>query len=120
MSFIRPKFSTFVQAHEEVIHNEYWYGDGPPVLGKSFSKTKTIERPYQVIDIIRRAEKRETKAGNDILASALQTLTDKLASCTPGFRCGSCACPQCARAFQRAKVASQEECIKRAGQEPCG
>ena len=47
--------------------------------------------------------------------SALQRLTDKLAGCKPGFRCGSLACPQCARAFQRAKVAGQRKCIKELG-----
>jgi hypothetical protein len=113
MTFIRPKFKTFTHEHEDLINNEYWYNHGRPALGKSFSKQKTIQRHRQVIGILRRAEKRETKAGNDLFGSALQRLADKLAHCKPHFRCGSLACPQCARAFQRAKVAGQSDCIKK-------
>jgi len=112
MSFIDPKFRVFVHEHQEVINNEHWYNDGPPLLGKAFSKEKTLQRHHKVIQILRRAEKRETKAGNDNFATALQTLADKLTHCKPDLRCGSLACPQCARAFQRAKVAGQKECIK--------
>ncbi len=115
MSFIRLQFKTFIHEHKEVISNEYWYNDGPPALGKSFSAAKTVRRHHQVIGILCRAAKRETKAGNDGLADALPRLANKLASCKPGFRCGSLACPQCARAFQRAKVAGQKKCIKRLG-----
>ena len=113
MTFIRPQFTTFIHGHKEVINNEYWYNDGPPALGKSFSKAKTTRRHYQVIGILCRAARRETKAGNDVLAGAMQRLADKLADCKPGFRCGSLACPQCARAFQRAKAAGQSDCIKK-------
>ncbi len=112
---IRSQFTTFIHEHKEVINNEYWYNDGPPLLGTSFSKAKTTQRHYQVIGILCRAARRETKAGNDVLAGAMQRLADKLADCKPGFRCGSLACPQCARAFQRAKVAGQRKCIKELG-----
>ena len=30
----RPSFRSHVRAHEAVINNEEWYGDGPPSLGK--------------------------------------------------------------------------------------
>ena len=113
MTFIRPRVKTFTYERKEVINNEYWYNDGPPLLGTSFSKAKTTRRHYQVIGILCRAAKRETKAGNDVLASACKALADKLAHCNPGTRCGSLACPQCARAFQRAKAAGQRKCIKR-------
>jgi hypothetical protein len=113
MPFIRRKFTPFIHEHQEVINNEYWYNDGPPLLGRLFNAEKTIQRHQQVIEILRRAAKRETKAGKNVLATALQRLTDKLTHCKPGFRCGSLACPQCARAFQRAKVAGQRRCIKR-------
>jgi len=113
MPFIRPKFRTFIHEHQEVINNERWYNDGPPLLGKAFSKKKTIQRHHKVLEIIRRAAKRETKAGNVNCASALRQLIDKLTRCKPGLRCGSLACPQCARAFQRAKVAGQKVCIKK-------
>src|ERR1700733_3529589 len=38
-----------------------------------------------------------------------------MARCKPHLRCGSLACPQCARAFQRAKAAGQRKCIKELG-----
>jgi len=113
MRFIRPQFKTFIHEHEGVINNEYWYNDGPPLLGRSLSKAKTQQRHRQVIGILRRAEKRKTRAGDDVTASALKRLTDILTSCKPGSRCGSLACPQCARAFQKAKVAGQRRCIKK-------
>ena len=116
MAFIRPKFKTFTHEHKEVINNEAWYNDGPPLLAM-FSAAKTTQRHHQVIGILRRAAKREIKAGDNSFASALRRLTDKLAGCKPGFRCGSLARPQCARAFQRAKVAGQRNALK-AGQKP--
>jgi hypothetical protein len=112
MPFIRRKFRAHIHEHQEVINNEHWYNDGPPSLGKAFSKEKTIQRHHKALEIIRRAAKRETKAGNGNFATALRQLIDKLTHCKPGLRCGSLACPQCARAFQRAKVAGQKECIK--------
>lgn len=113
MTFIREKFKTLTHEHKEVINNEYWYNDGPPLLGTSFSKAKTAQRQYQVIGILCRAARRKAKPGNNVLATALQRLANKLADCKEGFRCGSLACPQCARAFQRAKVAGQRKCIKK-------
>ena len=115
MPAIRPTFRELAAEHQQVINNEYSYNDGPPNLGKSFSKAKTMQRRHQVIDILGRAAKRETKAGNDNLGTALKKLTEKLENCAPGVRCGSLACPQCARAFQRAKVAGQKNCIKKLG-----
>lgn len=101
MQFNSPKFQAFIHEHEQVIKNEYWYNDGPPQLGKSFSKVKTLKRHLQVIEIIRRAAKREVNAGNDNLKTAFERLADKLADCKQGLRCGSLACPQCARAQSR-------------------
>ena len=115
MPAIRPTFREHAQEHQEVINNEYWYNDGPPLLAKAFSKAKTTQRHQQVIDILGRAAKRETKAGNDNLGTALKKLTEKLANCEPGARCGSLACPQCATAFQRAKVTGQKDCIEKLG-----
>jgi hypothetical protein len=71
MTFIHPKFKTFTHEHEEVINNECWYNDGRPSLGRSFSKQKTIQRHQHVIGILRRAAKREAKAGNDLIAAAM-------------------------------------------------
>ena len=78
MAFNRPKFRAQVKAHKTVIGNERWFRKGSPFLGNPYSKEKTVQRHHQMIGIPRRAENRETKAGNDVLASALQTLTDKL------------------------------------------
>ena len=58
MTFIRPKFKTFAHEHEQVINNKYWYNDGPPALGKSFSAAKTAQRHHQVIGILCRAARR--------------------------------------------------------------
>jgi hypothetical protein len=115
MPIIRPTFTTWIHEHEQIINNEYWYNDGLPALGKSFSAAKTAQRHHRVIGILFRAAKREKRAGHNGLVNALQGLTDKLADCKPGVRCGSLACPQCARAFQRAKVTGQRKCIKRLG-----
>jgi hypothetical protein len=45
------------------------------------------------------------------LADQLEVLADKLFSCQPRRRCGSLSCPECHRAFQKAKVAAQKVTI---------
>ena len=102
---------THIRAHEAVVTNEFWYGDGPPSLGKSFTAGKTAERNTAVVSILLKAGKRAAKAGDKRLADAYFDLGDKLHSCRPRARCGSLACPKCARAFQRAKTAAQEVAI---------
>jgi hypothetical protein len=106
-------FKTHVRAHEEIINNEDWYGDEAPSLGKSFTAKKTAERQYDVVQILGRAAKKAAKAGSKKLAEAYDALADKLEACRPRHRCGSLACPRCARAFQRAKVAAQRIVIKK-------
>jgi hypothetical protein len=101
----------YVRAHEAIINNEDWFGDKPPSLGKSFTAAKTAERQRVVIGILVRAAKRSSKTGNDQLAQACDVLADKLDDCRPRHRCGSFACPKCARAFQRANVAAEEAVI---------
>ena len=44
MPVIRPKFQTFTREHEGVIRNEYWYDDGPPMVGMSFTAARTKQR----------------------------------------------------------------------------
>jgi hypothetical protein len=56
--------------------------------------------------------KREANKGNDNLAVAFKRLHTKINHCRPRRRCGSSACPKCARAFQRAKVAAQANVIE--------
>ncbi len=37
------KFHSHRKAHQTIAGNEYWYGDGPPDLGKSFTAKKAIK-----------------------------------------------------------------------------
>jgi hypothetical protein len=106
-----PTFSHHVRAHEAVVTNEFWFGDGHPTLGKSFTAKKTAERHADVIGILQRAAKSAETAGDRKLARVLWELADKVHDCRPRARCGSLACPKCARAFQKAKVAAQEVLI---------
>jgi hypothetical protein len=106
-----PTFYRHVRAHEAVVTNEFWYGDGPPSLGKSFTAAKTADRHAEVVALLLKAAKKAEKAGDKQLANAFHDLSDKLHSCRPRARCGSLACPKCARAFQRAKTAAQEVAI---------
>jgi hypothetical protein len=107
----RPKFQTHVQAHEAVTSNESWYTNKPPNLGQGFSAAETAERRTTVMEILLRAAKRADKDEDTDLAEAFHQLYDKLEACRPFGRCGSLACPRCARAFQKAKVVAQEEAI---------
>ena len=111
MPFIRPKFRAHVKAHKTVIGHERWFGKGRPFLGKPFTVKKTVKRHATVIKILSRAAKRAGKAANGELADAYHRLQVKLTKCRPDRRCGSSACPKCARAFQRAKVAAEQTII---------
>ena len=106
-----PTFQRHVRAHEAVINNEFWYGDGPPSVGKSFTAKKTAERHADVVRLLQRAANSAEKAGDRKRSRVLWELADKLYDCRPRARCGSLACPKCARAFQRAKTAAQEALI---------
>lgn len=107
-----PTFRSHVRAHEAVVTSEFWFGDGPPSLGKSFTAGKTAERHAAVVSILLKAAKKAATAGDKGLANAYYRLADKLYSCRRNRRCGSLACPKCARAFQRAKTAAQEVLIR--------
>ena len=100
-----------MKAHETVIGNERWFRKGPPFLGKPFTVKKTVERHATVIKILSRAAKRAGNAANGELADAYHRLQAKLTECRPRRRCGSSACPKCARAFQRAKVEAEQTVI---------
>ena len=104
MTFARPKFRAHLKAHKTVIAQERWFRKGRPFLGKPFTVKKTVERHATVIKILSRAGKRAARAGNQEIADAFHRLRAKLKACRPRRRCGSSACPKCARAFQRAKV----------------
>ena len=107
----RPEFRAHVKAHKTVIGNERWFRKGQPFLGKPFTVKKTVNRHATVIKILSRAAKRAGKAANDELADAYHRLQFKLRKCRPDRRCGSSACPKCARAFQRAKVDAEQIAI---------
>ncbi len=111
MTFIRPKFRAHVKAHKTVIAHERWFRKGEPFLGKPFTVKKTVQRHATLIKILSRAGKRAARAGNDETADAYHRLQPKLTRCRPHGRCGSSACPKCARAFQRAKVEAEETII---------
>ena len=94
-----------------MVNNEFWYGDGPPSLGKSFTAKKTAERHADIVGLLQRAAKGAETAGDRKLSRSLWDLADKLYDCRPRARCASLACPKCARAFQKAKTAAQEALI---------
>lgn len=103
-----PTFRSHMHTHEAVVTNRFWYGDGLPLLGPSFTAAKTAERQREVVHILLKAAKKAEKTGDKTLAYNFHDLADKLYSCRNRHRCGSLACPKCARAFQKAKVAAQE------------
>jgi hypothetical protein len=109
-----PRFHNHVRAHEEITSNEVWYGDQPPTLGPAFTAAKAQERTTTVTGILLRAAKKVDKNGNAGLAEAYYQLLDKIEGCWPRSRCGSLACPRCARAFQKAKIAAQQAAITEA------
>jgi hypothetical protein len=107
----RTNFRLHIRAHEAVLANELWYGDGPPSLGKFFAASKTKKRQTEVLKLVLKAAKR-AKAGTQQQEDAYFDLYDRLEACRPKRHCGSLACPQCARAFQRAKTAAQMKLIR--------
>jgi hypothetical protein len=110
----KPKVQTHIQAHEAVTNSEFWYGNKQPNLGQGFSAAETAERRTIVMEILLRAARRAHKNEDADLAGAFYQVYDKLEVCRPRNRCGSLACPRCARAFQKAKVLAQEEAISQA------
>jgi hypothetical protein len=107
----KSHFQNHKKTHATVLQNEHWFGDNPPDFGKAFSRKKANKRHKIVVKIVQRAAKRAAKNSQQALAEALERLQRKLKNCRPGERCGSLACPRCARAFQRAKVVAQETII---------
>ena len=99
-----------MKAHRTVIGNERWFQKGAPFLGKPFSVKKTVQRHATLIKSVP-GRKRAARAGNDEFADAYRRLRAKLTACRPHRRCGSSACPKCARAFQRAKVEAEQTAI---------
>lgn len=109
MSNTHPRLIKHVHAHEVVISNDYWYGDGPPLVHPSLSARKTGERRAEVVDLLEKAAKKNKAVGDRKQARLLKRLANKIDRCRATDRCGSLACPECARAFQRAEAAAQKE-----------
>lgn len=107
-----PAFQTHEKAHREVLATESWFGDGKPFIGRQFTAEKVRERKAEIINLLYRAARREQRDGNPDVAMRFELLADKLFYCQPALRCGSLACPECSRAFQKAKVAAQRTAIK--------
>src|ERR1700736_5722668 len=107
-----PIFKTHAKAHHEVLANEAWFGDGPPAIGKQFAAAKAKERKIEIIGLLYQTARRERRAGHADVADRLGILADKICYCCPARRCGSLACTECQRAFQKAKVAAQRTTIK--------
>jgi hypothetical protein len=110
----KPKFKTHVQAHQAVTNNESLYTNRPPKLGQGLTVAETAERRTTVMKILLRAAKRADRNKDPEQAEALYQVYDKLEACGLLDRCGSLACPRCARAFQKAKVVAEEEAIVQA------
>jgi hypothetical protein len=111
------KFKAHVQAHKAVTNNESWFTNKPPNLGQGFSAADVAERRSTVMEILLRAAKRADKNEDADLAEAFYRVYDKLEVCRHFDRCGSLACPRCARAFQKAKVIAQEAAIAEASKD---
>jgi hypothetical protein len=107
-----PVFQTHEKAHHEVLTTEKWFGDGKPFIGKQFTAAKARERKADIINLLYRTAEREGRTGDAGVADRLADLADKIHSCCAARRCGSLACTECLRAFQKAKVAAQRTTIK--------
>ena len=109
MSHSPRRLIRYVHANEAVIANEYWYGDGAPLMHPSLSAANTAKRQAEVVDLLEQAAQRSNAKGDRKQARLLKKLANKIDRCRRGDRCGSLACPECARAFQRAKAAAQKK-----------
>jgi hypothetical protein len=105
------QFRAHRKSQQTIITDERWYQKGEPFLGKPFTVKKTVERHKKISDILARAARAEARKRNHQLAAAYHQLHNRIKQCRPRRHCGSSACPKCARAFQRAKVAAQEKAI---------
>ena len=59
----KPHFKNHKKAHATVLHNEHWFSDNPPGIGKAFSRRKANKRHKIVVKIVERAGKRAAKNG---------------------------------------------------------
>jgi len=107
-----PIFKTHQKAHKGVLANEVWFGDGEPVIGTQFTAKKAKVRKAKIMDILFRTVKAQRRVGNAGVADQIEIVAKKTFYCRPCQRCGSLACTECHRAFQKAKVAAQRITIR--------
>src|SRR5215207_10038229 len=97
------------QQVRSILRQGRYYGDGPPqwLEGKKQRRCQTAE---QAKIERRKTVKRLRRFGkeND---EALE-LASRLEACAPKQRCGSGACPECARAWQRWSVTATRDFLK--------
>jgi hypothetical protein len=120
MSHSPPRIIKHIHAHVAVIANEYWYGDGPPLMHPSLSAVKTAQRRADVVDLLEKAAKKSKTKGDRKQPRLLKKLAHKIDRCRRRNRCGSLACPECTRAFQRAKADAQKRVIVELSKKPAG
>jgi hypothetical protein len=77
MSHSQPRLSKHLRAHEAVVGNEYWYGDGPPLMHPSLSAKETAERRADVVDILLKAAKKNKASEDRDQAKLLKRLANK-------------------------------------------
>jgi len=92
-----------------ILSQERYYGDGPPKWREGKNK-----RPCQTSAQAKiergKAVKRLRRAGKENAAAL--NLASRIAACAPKQRCGSGACPECARAWQRWFVIATRNFLK--------
>ena len=81
-----------------ILGQERYYGDGPPKWREGKNK-RPCQTSAQAKIERRKAVKRLRRAGKENAAAL--NLSSRIAACAPKQRCGSGACPECARAWQR-------------------
>ena len=107
-----PVFKSHRKAHDQILDNEGWFGDGAPVLGKQFTAARAKVRKAAIVNLLFRTAKLQCKQGNVEVCYQLENLAENLDHCRPRRRCGSVPCPECHRAFQKAKVSAEKVTIR--------
>ncbi len=101
-----PKWNPNVQV---ILSQERYYGDGPPKWREGKNK-RPCQTSAQAKIERRKAVKRLRRAGKENAAAL--NLASRIAACAPKQRCGSGACPECARAWQRWFVIATRNFLK--------
>jgi hypothetical protein len=92
-----------------ILSQERYYGDGPPKWREGRNK-RPCQTSAQAKIERRKAVKRLRRAGKENAAAL--NLSSRIAACAPKQRCGSGACAECARAWQRWFVIATRNFLK--------